>query len=596
MPAIAVTAGACAPGEGLEVPPVSYSGSISETFRTRETGDEPRLYTNQVNTNADLKSYIWQPWFITVDGGAEVVTELERGGTTGDSDSLLLGGDLSLGILPVSRYPTTLTYSHMDSQIDGTTGGSDFVRDRVGINSTAIISSSLRTVQSASYEVVDQPDFGSEERQEAALSVDKTFDTDRMGLDLRYEGISFDSLDDEDIEETDVVASLRYDGVYFEDIKSQSTSTAIYSDEDTDTQDLNEVSVQGTTTAQWRPKEQPFTVNGAIRTLAEDIDLRTSNGEGQSNTTETERLLSVGTLGLNYPVTRQLTTNFGLTAETESINRDSGGGTSEPTSDKQSTYSTNLLGNINYQSLPEELYGFDWRWDASGSANVGYDSTTDLEDTEAASLGHGFQTTLENLPLTPVQFGFSQQALVRRSNEEGTVPSLFHSTSLTHRSFEGGVSTFARLSFSDRREIAVTDADEFQIAQLQLDRQAEIDIRRQWFANLSLQITRQRTGASGPEVNASADGTISYRERDLFSVSNLSFLSELMASALGLEEFISESDRNIETEEFRTEWRNLVEYRIGRVITSLEGSIFREDEELGNMVMFRIRRDFGGNF
>ncbi len=525
-----------------------------------------------------------------------MVTELERGGTTGNSDSLLLGGDLSLGILPVSRYPTTLSYNHTDSQIDGNRGASDFVRDRFGINSTAIISSDLRTFLSASHEAVDQPDFGTEERQQAALSVNKSFDTDAVGLDLRYEGASFDSFTDEDIDETDIVGSVRYDASLFEDFTSQSTSTAIYSQEDTDSQGLNEVSLQGTTTAQWRPRARPFTVNGAFRTLAEDIDLQFSNDIGNDNTTKTQRLLSVGTLGLNYPITQQLTSNFGLTAQTESIERDAGGVTNEPTSNNQSTFSSNLLGNIGYQSLPEDLYGFDWRWDANGSASTGYDSTTAFEDTETASLGHGFQSTLEGLMLTPVEVGFSQQALVRRAPEEGTVPSLFHSANLTHRKFKTGVSTFARFSLSDRRELAGSDADEFQIAQLQLDRQAEIDFRRQWFANLSLQVTRQKTTSSGSDVTATADGTISYREQDLFSVSNLSFFTEFTASALGLEEFISESERNIETEEFRTDWRNVVEYRIGRIVASFEASAFLEDEEFGNFVMFRIRRDFGGDF
>ncbi len=525
-----------------------------------------------------------------------MVSDLERGGTSGNSDSLLLGGDITLGILPVSRYPTNLTYSHTDSQIDGNRGGSDFVRDQVGINSTAVISSDLRTLLSASYEVVDEPDFGSEERQQAALSVNKTFDTDRLGLNLRYEGSSFDSLEDEDIDETDVVGSVRYDSSLFEDFTSQSTSTAIYSQEDTETQDLNEISLQGTTTAQWRPKEHPFTVNGALRTLAEDIDLLTFNNEGDGNPTKTERLLSVGTLGLNYPITKQLTTNFGITAQSESITRDAGGVTREPTSDNRSTYSTDLLGNVNYQSLPEKLYGFDWRWDANGSADVGYDNTNTFEDSEAVSLGHGFQTTFDKLPLTPLQFGFSQQALMRRSSEEGTTPSLFHSTSLSHRKSEAGVTTFARLSVSDRREIAVSDAEEFQIARLQLDRQAAIDFRRQWLANISLQATRQSTESSGIQVTASADGTVSYREQDLFSVSNLSFSSELTVSALGLEEFISDSDRNIETEEIRTDWQNVIEYRIGRIIISMEATVFQEDEQFGNLFMFRIRRDFGGIF
>ena len=588
--------GACAPDDSLELPPVGYAGSVGETFRTRDTGDEPRLYANRVNTVVDLKSYVWQPWFVTLDGGAEVANDLERGGTTGNSDEVLFGGNLNIGILPVSRYPTTLSASHTESQISGNTGGSDFIQDRFGVNSTAIISSDLRTLLSASYETVEQPDFGTEDRQDAALSVNKTFETDRLALDLRYKSASFDSVTADDIDETDIIGTVRYDASPAKDFTSQTTSTAIYSEETTDTRDLNETVFQGTTTAQWRPRDRPFTVNGALRTLAEDIDLQASNNAGIGNSTQTERLLTVGTLGMNYPISRQLTTNLGLTARGESVVKDSGGVTNEAIGTSDTIYSTNLIGGVNYQSLSELVYGFDWRWDASASGNVGYASDTALEDSEAASLGHNVQRQFENLPLTPVQFNFSQQVLVQRSSEEGATPSLFHSTSLSHRKFEEGVSTFARFSLSDRRDIAVSDADEFQVAQLQLDRQTEIDFLRQWFANLSLQVTRQKTGSSEANVTASADGTLSYREQDLFSVSNLSFLSELTLSALGLEDFVVESDRNIETDDFRTQWRNLVEYRIGRIVASMEATVFQEDEDFGNLVMLRVRRDFNGNF
>lgn len=580
------------------MPPVTYAGSVSETIRTRDTGDEPRLFTNQVDTVVDLKSYVWQPWFITVDGGAETEVEVERGGTAGDSSILFYGGDVSVGILPVSRYPTTFGYSHTNSQIEGNQSGTDFVRDRATVNSTAVISSDLRTLFSATYETVDQPGFGVEERREAALSVNKTFETNRAALDLRIEDSSFDSITSGDTDETELVGSVRYDTVLEEDLTSQSTSTAIYFTEDADDQDLNELTIQGTTTAQWRPKEYPFTVNGALRTLAEDIDLMSLNSLGDTNTTRTELLLSVGTLGLNYPITRQLTTNLGLTAQAESITRDFGGVSIQPTpaGTDTSTYSTNLLGNVNYQSLDRDLYGFAWRWDANASANVGYHSDTALEDSEAASLGHSFQRAFEGVPLAPLRLSLSQQALAQRSSDEGVVPSLFHSASLSHRSVESGVATFARFSLSDRRDIAVSDGDEFQIAQIQLDRQTEIDYRRQWFANLSLQVTRQSAASSEPIVTATADGTLSYREQDLFDVSNLSFLSELTLRAIGLEEIVVENDRNIDTDEFRTEWRNLIEYRNGRIVASLEASVFQEDNDLGNFVMFRIRRDFSGIF
>lgn len=66
---------------------------------------------------------------------------------------------------------------------------------------------------------------------------------------------------------------------------------------------------------------------------------------------------------------------------------------------------------------------------------------------------------------------------------------------------------------------------------------------------------------------------------------------------MGLEEYFGEEQGTIETQDqFRSEWRNIFEYRIGRVFASLEATIFREDEGFGNLFMVRLRRDFSGVF
>ena len=41
---------------------------------------------------------------------------------------------------------------------------------------------------------------------------------------------------------------------------------------------------------------------------------------------------------------------------------------------------------------------------------------------------------------------------------------------------------------------------------------------------------------------------------------------------------------------------NRLQYRIGRITASLEGSLFFLNDQLGNSVIFRLRRDFSGVF
>ena len=65
-----------------------------------------------------------------------------------------------------------------------------------------------------------------------------------------------------------------------------------------------------------------------------------------------------------------------------------------------------------------------------------------------------------------------------------------------------------------------------------------------------------------------------------------------------LEEFFgADKGGTIDTEDdLRSQWRNVFEYRIGRVFASVEATIFREDEGYGNLFMVRLRRDFSGVF
>ncbi|RMD61804.1 MAG: hypothetical protein D6826_08975 [Alphaproteobacteria bacterium] len=587
----AATLCACASQSEIPIPPVQYAGSVGNVFRTRQFGDEPRQIANQVNTFIDLNSYIWQPWFITLAGGLELATEMERGGTSGDSDALRFGGDVSIGVLPLSRYPTTLSYSHTDSRISGEFTGSDFVRDRVGVNSNLVLASDLRANMTASHESTDQPDLGSESRQQAGLSVSKLFEHDRLSLAADFQQSDFDSRLDDDTEEMRLLGRVRYDSAPLRDVTTQSVSTVLYSVDETEERDLDELSLQSTVTAQWRPRTRPFTVNGALRTLNERRTFDTGGSEAETN-----NLLAAATAGLNYPVNERLVANIGASADVQSVTRDAGALAGEATSQAQNSAGADMIGSLNYESPSQDVAGFDWRWQADSSVDLGYDTQTRFDNRESASLGHTFQRTFESMILAPVQFSASQQATVAHSTDEGVVPSLFHAAHLTHRSFDPGISTFARLSLSDRRDIAISDPDEFQLAQFQLSRQTLIDVRRSWTASLSLQASRQRT-AGASNFTTSADGTVTYQERDLFLVENLSYLSELRLSAVGLEDVLSDGGDTVDTSnQFRSDWRNILEYRIGRLVTSLEATVFQNREQFGNLIMLRIRRDFSGMF
>ncbi len=177
------------------------------------------------------------------------------------------------------------------------------------------------------------------------------------------------------------------------------------------------------------------------------------------------------------------------------------------------------------------------------------------------------------------------------------VPNLNHDLSLTYSAARQGTTTYMRFSINDRREFVAEDAKESQLAMFQLNRQSQIDSRRNWRAALTAQASHQRVRGEEPDLTASVTGHVGYVDGRLFNISGLRFLSDLELNAVGLEDVIeNDRDRNRFEEERRAEWKNKLEYRIGKIITSVEGNLFYVGDEYGNSVFFRIRRDFDGVF
>jgi len=290
-----------------------------------------------------------------------------------------------------------------------------------------------------------------------------------------------------------------------------------------------------------------------------------------------------------------LTANAGLNARIRSIDTEAGGFSGEVPSESETTAGGSLIGGISYQYLTEPLLGFDWSWDASGNVDLSAETEMGLTDEESADLGHSVERILNLTFPGRISFRASESLGLTTSAEERIAADLFHNVALSHNSVNAGVATFVRLSASDRRDLISDNPFEFQLFQLQLNRQETIDLTSNWLANLSLQVSRQKSGDRDAETIASANGTVSYRESNVFGVRNLRFTSDLTLNALGLESVLTEDDDDQRrSDRFRSDWINRIEYRIGRIVASLEASAFYSQDELGNSVFFRIRREFGG--
>ncbi len=578
------------------IPPIRVSGSLGNTVQTTDTGSQSRSFSNRAGGSVRASSYIWQPWFTTVDGSLNLTQEVSSGGTS-DRDSILVGGDLTLNVLPLSRYPGSISVSRTDSRVDGGVG-SDFARNRATVSSRALITDDLRTFATATYQNIDQFEQGEEDLRSVALSVSKTFQKASLSVSVEHRDSSFQSDIQED--ETDSTDQIIVRSTYqpFDDVNVQSTTSVFYTQEDDETETRDRFSWQGVSTAQWRPTELPFTVNGALRTFSDTIKF----GGRSSNRPDTESFLANGILGLNYPIMPRLTANAGLSATVQSADRGAGGDAGDSSQADGSSVDGTATAGISYFSLPEPVGGFDWNWNAraNGELTLESDSGSDgggLSPGGSVSVGHTGVRELQVPLVGPTRFSASQTATLTQTQDGETIPSVSHRADLVRNFHEEGVNTFVRFGLNDTRELAGEESLEFTLLQAQLNRQSTIDFRSQWRGSISAQVSRRKLGDNAADIVASANGRIGYFSNDLFEVRDLDFISELELNAIGLEDLVEDEDEDGRLkDDLRAEWSNRIEYRLGLLTFSLEGNLFLFGSELGNSAFFRVRRHFSGTF
>jgi len=578
------------------IPPIQTSGSIGNTVKTQKFGKQKRELVNLATGVARANSYIVQPWIATAKGGISVAHETNLGGVR-DTDSQFISGDVGIGVLPLSQYPTTIEYARTDSRASGDVG-IDFVRDRVTVTNQAALPVGIKSFTNASYQLVDQFNFGSETSRNAGLRLSKTFQRSTIALGVKHSNSEFQSNVSEDETKTTNSATLNHNYRPRSDLTIQSNATATDTVDKFETRTRDRSFIQGISTTQWRPKNSPFTLNSAMRILRDDIRF----GDSGSSSNDTETLLGSGTLGVNHRIQPRLNGNYGFNSNYRTTRRDSGGDLGTVPAGTGERLDNNLLAGISYLSLTSPIAGFNWRWDSSANTKLSYTKEDVGNDdgvnaTGRLTLGHSVRRTIAVPLIGSSRFSASEKGTIARTENDEFVPTISHNTSITRSLSKDGLSSFIRVSLNDRRDLAGERATEFSFADLQISRRSSIDFKREWLGSIGAQVSRRKVRGEDAVVLVTANGRYGYFDRFVFGVENLRFSSELILNAIGLESVFTDRKRSDRfRDEFRSEFRNKLEYKIGKLTLSLEGSLFYINEELGDLSMFKIRRNFRGTF
>jgi hypothetical protein len=567
------------------VPPSTNTGAVSYTVQTRKTGNEQRELSNQVTGTLNSSSYIWQPWFMTTQGTVNVTGELVNGGPRSDRSSLLTG-TAAATLMPRSSFPTTLTLERSDSRVAGNLLTTDQTSNRAALAQSLFLPDRWNVQTNLSYDDTKVLDIGSGDGNNATVTIDKSYDDSSFVLDLNHEEQRFRAFRDGSLnsDNTDS-ATLRHIYTIFDEINVQSSTTALRSTAQVSNSIRDLTSLQGVSTAQWRPPGETYSVNGALRTLTQSLRF---SGAGADSRADTQFL--TGLLGFNYPLAERLVSNIGVSGTLQSIKSDNLSSilpSGSPVA--QDSYNVGVLGGVNYTSLTQPVLGFDYSWNAGANAQSQFGSSNASGQTGTASLGHRISRPLE-LPLVgDVVVSLSETGGYSVNSRGDSFPVVAHTGAVTKSDSDSNSQTYVRVSATDARDLGGEARSRLQLAEAQFSRVSSIDASRNWGAQFTAQTARQSLFGLDSGLITSANGTAFYIERDVLNMHDLSYRSELTATAIGLG---SQFDNLPLTNRVYSQFANRLEYRLGMLVLSFETRLFRREGQTGDLTLFQIRRFF----
>ncbi|HXI86670.1 MAG TPA: hypothetical protein VNH64_04390 [Parvularculaceae bacterium] len=547
----------------------------------------------------NLNSYVWQPWFATLNSGLGVAYERQTGRPGNEGGVIRYNGDVSLSVLPQSRFPTQLSYSRIDNRVSGEFVGADFVENRLSATTTSILTSDFRTNLGASFDWSQQNRLGDRQSRRLFGGAVKTFDGEFAGITsisahVDYSNSDFASTVEGNLSSDILTADFAIQAQPAKNFRNQLIFTYIRDDEVSRIIVGDRHSVQAVNSFNWNPESGKFDVDGFIRARLEEIDFadRTNNAIRRNNQL-------FGVTNVNVPINDRLSVHVGVRAGYDGQEGDNLRFPTRP--DVQRRFAA-VNGAVNYYSRPRDFGRYEWRWGARAAGEAGWSSQPNVLRKPTAAVNQTLERELDIFGANSSRISLTQEVgfdagAVDRNQDDDTVfaPIASHSVNFTHSRADRTASTSFNVSLRDLREFA-GEKNTVQTGQIQFSRRQLLDARRSFTGVLTGNVLRRKLNGKS-DTFVTLTGRLIYSNRSVFEVINLDFRSELAINIFQLEQLFSDNPTpsTLAEDIQHHEWRNTLTYRIGKIAVVGEASAFYEDEGFGNLFMLRIRRDFGGH-
>ncbi|MCF6323560.1 MAG: hypothetical protein L3J89_04425 [Gammaproteobacteria bacterium] len=571
--------------------PVDLSGDVGYAYRLMK-GDNSETVSNQLRGSIRGRSYLGQPWIATVDVGLRFTEDRANYSLTSSahvdgSDTKLVTGDLSLNVIPQSRFPISISYQANDSRVDATlntitspltaAGNREFKTRRFSIRQNITADSASRFKWNLDS---NQWDSSNSEKYSDWLlggSADFGFDDHRLQLRGSYKSIDRAALSQETTNTTlsgdhfyhSPTRALRVDSSvdYYQYQTEGVASDIVFSNGELDT-----TSYQASSFVFWRPVDRKLSASAGVRVFNLTSDAISTNTAETTISNETELLsLNASAAGLY-----QYTKNVRFDGNVNFSVNDNG-------VEENNAY-LGRLGALLQSDIHEIPLGMMYQWRASAAAQTQGIERNKQYQTLSVNLGHDANRSwLNDDKSSALRFGWSQavNASLESGDEDANSQRFDHSVNVGWDRYGDRDSTYSQLTISDARTLGDRESDQ-QLVNLQLTRTQNMTRRSTLTGNITAQSVRQNfAGQDASEISTTTTGAINYQLSSVFGIPRFRYGFDVRVSR-------ASQDSGVD----RAEWEHRLDYSVGLVDTRASWRLIDAGEQNYTLVYFQVTRRF----
>ncbi len=580
------------------IPASKISGYTGYRFSANQQSGSDQTSENSFTGGAGLSSYIWQPWFARVKGDFDATQSLNNTGTS-NTNSTRISGNLSFNILPLSRYPLTLSYGRSDSSVTSTNGlssattSSSTISDILTLSALYQWDTSLNFKLRTSVNTTEREEESNQTSYQNTFGVSKIYDDHRINFQTSSSLFLFeDMVNSEDSESLSNSISLRHSYTPWKNVTYHSISSLLLSTSENPLSESEQAMIQNTYTLSWTPRDQPITITGISRTLA---DLKTTSDTSNSSSAGETKIMDSalnGQLGITYRYSPKVDMTFSGDASYSSTDLTT---TTTSNSLKASTVlSTGATGTASYKGDQQKVLDWNWGWGTTGSLSTNI-TPEQRTHSQAANINQSIRRDF-SFPLFPRLSVVGNEGLTLNKSIDSPVgTSVSHGLRLSESNSSESRWTSSSVSFTDSRTLSGLEKSSRQLVNLQVNNTLSLTQKSKLSIAVSAQTSRQTSETAKAPWTTSSNGNIDYIASNFLDMPNLNFVSSLTFSSdslipLSLKTSTTESEDAVS---WNRDWKVGLKFALGMLRSDLTLKMSEnESSPRATSLSFNIRRQF----